>query len=234
MSRLIFKDSYVIVEPSYRNTDFHKHSMLHIFLSCSPLSLLSGSESYTGSVIFLKDNVLHKSPDGTINYIFLIDPTSSIADDIRELIPAGRSGVSFQKDIAPFDFSEPHTDDKIALKLESFLSDMGIHFSGKKNMDKRIENLIFEIKTFKHLGKRVRDIAKEKQYSESWLTHLFKREAGISLKSYLLMRQLEYVWKSIYSGQSITAASLDSGFSSPSHFASVCKRMTGISVSNAL
>jgi len=208
--------------------------MLHIFLSCSPLSLLSGSESYTGSVIFLKDNVLHKSPDGTINYIFLIDPTSSIADDIRELIPAGRSGVSFQKDIAPFDFSEPHTDDKIALKLESFLSDMGIHFSGKKNMDKRIENLIFEIKTFKHLGKRVRDIANEKQYSESWLTHLFKREAGISLKSYLLMRQLEYVWKSIYSGQSITAASLDSGFSSPSHFASVCKRMTGISVSNAL
>ena len=142
MSRLIFKDSYVIVEPSYRDTDFHKHSMLHIFLSCSPLSLLSGSESYTGSVIFLKDNVLHKSPDGTINYIFLIDPTSSIADDIRELIPAGRSGVSFQKDIAPFDFSEPHTDDKIALKLESFLSDMGIHFSGKKNMDKRIENLI--------------------------------------------------------------------------------------------
>ena len=150
MSKLIFKDSYVIVEPSYRNTDFHKHSMLHIFLSRSPLSLLSGLESYTGNVIFLKDNVLHKSPEGTINYIFLVDPTSSIADDIRELIPAGRSGVSFQKNSAVFDFPEPHTDDKIALKLESFLSDMGIHFSGKKNMDKRIENLIFEIKTFKH------------------------------------------------------------------------------------
>ena len=121
MSRLIFKDSYVIVEPSYRNTDFHKHSMLHIFLSCSPLSLLSGSERYTGNVIFLKDNVLHKSPDGTINYIFLVDPTSSIADDIRELIPVGRSGVSFQKDIVPFDFSDSYADDKIALKLESFL-----------------------------------------------------------------------------------------------------------------
>lgn len=234
MSKLIFKDSYVIVEPSYRNTDFHKHNMLHIFLSRSPLTLLSGLESYTGNVIFLKDNVLHKSPEGTINYIFLVDPTSSIADDIRALIPAGQTGVSFQKDIVPSDFFEPHTDDRIALKLESCLSDMGIHFSGKKIMDKRIENLILEIKTFKHLGKQVSDIAKEKQYSESWLTHLFKREAGISLKGYLLMRQLEYAWKLIYSGQSITTASLDSGFSSPSHFASVCKRMTGISISNAL
>ena len=146
MSRLIFKDSYVIVEPSYRDTDFHKHSMLHIFLSRSPLSLLSGSESYTGNIIFLKDNVLHKSPDGTINYIFLVDPTSSIADDIRELIPAGQNGVSFQKNIAPFDFPEPHTDDKIVLKLEGCLSDMGIHFSGKKIWTNELKTLFLKSK----------------------------------------------------------------------------------------
>lgn len=234
MSRLIFRDSYIVVEPSYSDTDIHKHSMLHIFLSYNSMFLLLDAESYTGNIIFLKDNILHKNPVGTINYVFLIDPTSSIADDIRGLITVGQSGVSYQKDISHFNFSNSHTDKEIILKLESRLSDIGIHFSDKKVMDKRIENLIFEIKTFKHLGKQVGEIAKEKHYSESWLTHLFKREAGISLKGYLLIRQLEYVWKAVYSGQSITTASLDSGFSSPSHFASVCKRMTGISVSNVI
>ena len=86
MSRLIFRDSYIVVEPSYSDTDIHKHSMLHIFLSYSSMFLLLDAESYTGNIIFLKDNILHKNPVGTINYVFLIDPTSSIADDIRGLI----------------------------------------------------------------------------------------------------------------------------------------------------
>lgn len=52
MSRLIFRDSYIVVEPSYSDTDIHKHSMLHIFLSYSSMFLLLDAESYTGNIIF--------------------------------------------------------------------------------------------------------------------------------------------------------------------------------------
>ena len=71
MSRLIFRDSYIVVEPSYSDTDIHKHSMLHIFLSYNSMFLLLDAESYTGNIIFLKNNILNKNPVGTINYVFL-------------------------------------------------------------------------------------------------------------------------------------------------------------------
>lgn len=44
-----------------------------------------------------------------------------------------------------------------------------------KIFDRRIEELHNEIKNDIYLGKRVSQIAVQKNYSESWLTHLFKQ-----------------------------------------------------------
>lgn len=233
MSRLIFKESYIIVEPSYPDTELHKHSMLHVFLSRSALALSLADDPYEGNAIFLRGSIFHKSPVGKIDYVFLVDPTSTLADEINRLIPCGQAAVSFKASSPADGFDKTAEDNEVAAALGNRLSSVGIKFSDKKLIDWRISALIDDIKAFKCLGRQVADIAKDKCYSESWLTHLFKREA-VSLKSYLLMRQLEYVWKAVYSGRDITTASLDAGFSSPSHFAAVCKKMTGISISNAL
>ena len=94
--------------------------------------------------------------------------------------------------------------------------------------------LLEDIDAFCYLGKRVSDIAYNLGYSESYLSHLFKSEAGVSLKSYLLMKQFEYVWTKITQGEEITSVSLDAGFASPSHFADVCLKLTGISAKDVL
>lgn len=234
MSRLIFKESYIIVEPSYSDTELHKHSMLHVFLSRSPIILSLSDKVYEGNIIFLKNNILHKPPFGTAEYVFLVDPASSFADEINRLIPVEESAASFYVSFPSFSFGKSSEDDEIADAFEHFLSFLGIRFVDKRKIDSRILALIDKSKAFQYLGRQVSDIAKENFYSESWLTHLFKREVGVPLKAYLLMRQFEYVWKAVYAGQDITTASLDAGFSSPSHFSALCKKMTGISISDAL
>ena len=104
----------------------------------------------------------------------------------------------------------------------------------RTTIDMRIIDALNEIDSFKCLGAKVPDLAKRYSYSESFFTHLFKRETGISLKSYLLMKQFEYAWTQISMGKKITDAVMDAGFASPSHFSDVCRKITGISAVNVL
>jgi methylphosphotriester-DNA--protein-cysteine methyltransferase len=104
----------------------------------------------------------------------------------------------------------------------------------RATIDERITEALNEIDSFKCLGVKVPELANRYSYSESFFTHLFKKETGISLKSYLLMKQFEFAWKEISKGKKITDAVMDAGFASPSHFSDVCRRMTGISAVNVL
>ena len=61
-----------------------------------------------------------------------------------------------------------------------------------------------------------------------------KMIVGVSLMSYIQLIQLEYVYKEVMQGKSITEAALEGGFSSSSHFAYVCKKITGISISKVM
>lgn len=80
----------------------------------------------------------------------------------------------------------------------------------------------------------MREIAARVYLSESRLTHLFKENAGISLKSYLVIRRLEKAYRFITSGGRMTRAAHESGFASSAHLAYTCKKLTGISVSEVL
>ena len=51
---------------------------------------------------------------------------------------------------------------------------------------------------------------------------------GIPIKKYLILHQLEKAFAEILQGVSITKASMDSGFDSPSHFAAVVKSLMGL------
>ena len=64
--------------------------------------------------------------------------------------------------------------------------------------------------------------------SESRFSHLFREQAGIAFSSWLVFRRLFLAYMRIADGESITDASLAAGFSTPSHFATVNKKMFGI------
>lgn len=227
MSRIYFEESYIIVYPSYDQTRPHQHNMLHIFIGESELSLDTEFGIITGRVIFLDGGVLHSKPKGQLSLFLFVDPTSTLAERIREYFPD-------QKAYATVDSFKSYgcEPNDIRKNLSEFFGDDC--FIKRVNLDARILNLLEDIDSFQYLGKRVSDIAASLRYSESYLSHLFKSVSGVSLKSYLLMKQLEYAWTKISLGEEITKTSLDAGFASPSHFADVCLKLTGISAKDVL
>ncbi len=65
--------------------------------------------------------------------------------------------------------------------------------------------------------------------SESRLSHLFRKQVGISIASYIMFSKLIKAYKYMLLGENITQAAIHSGFSSSSHFATVNKKLFGIS-----
>lgn len=230
MLKLFFEETYIIVVPSFKETLIHRHNMLHVFFGASKLSLIAGGKSVSGNIIILENDVEHKAPDGEIAFFLFVDPTSNFAEVLSEKFLKGEK-------VCALDFSLPCFEK--AFLTEDIIKNIVIDFAGnfefsKLNLDERVLQILKDIDGFNHLGSRVTDLAEKYCYSESYLTHLFKNETGIALKSYLLMRQFEYVWHEIMKGRSLTDASMEAGFSSPSHFSDVCRKLTGISVTKAI
>ena len=228
--QLYFEKTYIIVVPTFKDTLVHHHNMLHVFFGNGDLQLSAGGQEHRGNVIILENDVEHKAPDGEIAFFLFVDPTSHFAEVLREKFLRGQPAVSVALSGAKF---------KKAQLTEQIIKKTVFDFAGvvqlsKLNLDERILQILKNIDDFKHLGARVSELADKYSYSESYLTHLFKNETGIALKSYLLMRQFEYVWREVMKGRSLTDASMDAGFSSPSHFSDVCRKLTGISVTKVL
>ncbi len=230
MFKLFFEETYIIVVPSFRETLVHRHNMLHVFFGAGKLSLNAAGKSVSGNVIILENDVEHKAPDGEIAFFLFVDPTSHFAEALREKFLKGEPAASFNLPDVKFD--KTHLTEEIIKKtVFDFAEEVQL---SKLNLDERVLQILKNIDDFQHLGARVADLAEKYCYSESYLTHLFKNETGIALKSYLLMRQFEYVWHEIMKGRSLTDASMEAGFSSPSHFSDVCRKLTGISVTKAI
>lgn len=230
MFKLFFEKTYVIVVPSFKDTLVHRHNMLHVFFGNGNLSVNVDGKDVCGNVIILENDIEHKAPDGEIAFFLFVDPTSHFAEVLREKFLKGEPVAAFNLADARFD-NAALTEESIKKNVFDFAGEVQL---SKLNLDERILQILNDIDSFKHLGSRVSELADKYSYSESYLTHLFKNETGIALKSYLLMRQFEYVWREVMKGRSLTEASLDAGFSSPSHFSDVCRKLTGISVTKVL
>ena len=230
MFQLYFEKTYIIVVPTFKETLVHRHNMLHVFFGNGALQLSAGGKKIRGNVIILENNLEHKAPDGEIAFFLFVDPTSHLAEVLREKFLKGQPAVAVN--LPEADFDKSGLSEEIIKKIVFDFA--GVVQLSKLNLDERILQILKNIDDFKHLGDRVSELAEKYSYSESYLTHLFKNETGIALKSYLLMRQFEYVWREVMKGRSLTEASMDAGFSSPSHFSDVCRKLTGISVTKVL
>lgn len=232
MSRIIFQKSYLILLPSYQMTHTHKHPFLHLFFSKKGCRICFADTILKGNIILLDSNVPHMTKEKNgCDFFLLIDPTSSIAESLRKqyLKEADYNIFSRLPDI--YDEPDKMSDDEIINLTEKLLLNMQIISTENDNKDKRVESIITNILSGKWLSYSVEQIAAATFLSESRLSHLFKADAKISLKSYLLMRRLEHAYHLVCSGKTITYAACESGFASPSHLAYTCQKLTGIAMS---
>lgn len=225
MSQIFFDDTYIAVIPTYENAVAHKHSMLHVFLGKESLTLGNNAR---GNMIILEQNVVHQSPNGNLLFFLLVDPTSEFASKIRSEYLKGNDSFASDISVDQLDVTEQG--------IKKFVKGTfgEACFIRRKDIDERIASLLESIDCFEQMESKIPHIAQQMHYSESYLSHLFKKETGVSIKKYLLLRRVEYVWKKVLSGENITNAALIAGFSSSSHFSDTCKGLTGISVTGVL
>lgn len=104
----------------------------------------------------------------------------------------------------------------------------------KNTYDERISSIFQILDTCKCTDHSIKYLADNVFLSSSRLSHLFKEQTGIPLKSYIILHQMERAFDELFAGKNITEASMIAGFDSPSHFASTVKKMMGMTVSLSL
>lgn len=225
MSRIIFEDEYVIVIPSFKEVLPHKHSFYHLFWigdNAEKLYVVGGKMRHV------------MPPLPQCKAFLMIDPTSCIAEKIDKLLGSGKPEIiDLVKGLEIIN----NTDEDIRQNVRTCLIENNLlenTVSYDDLEDYRVVKLLKEIREYKHLEKSIQEIADKYGISDSRLSHAFKECMGISLKGYLNIKQMQYAYKLIMEGKSITYASLEAGFSSPAHLAAVCKKQMGISISMVL
>ncbi|MDO5156876.1 MAG: AraC family transcriptional regulator [Eubacteriales bacterium] len=225
MSRIVFDDEYVIVMPSFKEVLPHKHSFYHVFWvggDAEQLYVVGG-------------NMRHVMPPLPQCKLFLmIDPTSCMAERIDGLLESGKPKTIDL--LNGLDVTQC-SDDELKQRVRDCLIANGLLETTKNDIDSedyRVVRLLKELKAYKHLEKSIQEIADQYGLSDSRLSHVFKECMGVSLKGYLNIKQMQYAYKLIMDGESITYAALEAGFSSPAHLAAICKKQMGISISMVL
>ena len=234
MSRIIFDDDFVAVLPSFDEVEAHSHLMLHLFIGDDCCEIGTGRENIFGEAVFVKENVEHiLQRENACKLFFLFDPMSSYGEKAKKLFLKGRDFCAVElKTKALLSRIEEKTDAEIKNICKAILCELFGEESVEPVRDERIEGLIQRIKNNECFNLPIAQIAGEMYISESRLQHLFKQSTGMTLKSYILINQLEYCYKLVILGKSITYAAMESGFSSPAHLAYTCKKSMGISISN--
>lgn len=227
MTKIHFSDTYITVMPSYEQTKEHSHSMLHVFFGKDTLKL---DDTY-GRMIILEQNVIHKRPEGEIFFFLFVDPTSRLAEILRKNYLKGDKVFATMNMSLLIESACKAGEECSMERIENCLTDLfgEVLHTKRDGIDPRVLPILEKADRFEYLDKHVKDLAQELFYSESYVAHLFKKETGVNLKNYLLLRRFEYVWKKISSGEQITQAVMEAGFSSPSHFSDTCRKLTGIS-----
>ncbi|MGB3355500.1 MAG: AraC family transcriptional regulator [Mycobacterium sp.] len=101
-------------------------------------------------------------------------------------------------------------------------------------MDPRIAAAVSRIQADPAAAPSSRELAGDVGLSESRFLHLFRHEAGTSLRRYRLWTRLVRAGTAISAGQNLTDAAAAAGFASPSHLADRFKSTFGLSASQLM
>ncbi len=220
------------------NSSEHEHCVLQVFLSLDePLQVTVENERISGKCVIVNKNVRHKfSCDNRVRLSVLIEPSSSFAKELIKKIDGDflvcDDGIErIQQKAAAL----IGTDDKQRYSdfIQAFAGQLGVKRNSKA-LDERITALLEMLQSCDCYDHTIENFATSVCLSSSRLSHLFREQIGVPLKSYILFHQLEKAFTALSEGKNITDAAMLAGFDSPSHFAATVKKWMGTSVSASL
>ena len=231
------KDNIAFIGNQVNATE-HSHCVLQVFLSLDePLQIIIENEQIIGKCIIVNKNVRHIfSCDNKIRLSILIEPSSNFANELIKkidgnyLICNDKIERIQQKAATLIETDDKH---KYFDIIQNFADYLGIKRNAKA-IDDRIASLLSILQDCDCYDHTVEKFATSVCLSSSRLSHLFREQIGVPLKSYILFHQLEKAFTALLSGTNITDAAMLAGFDSPSHFAATVKKWMGMPVSASI
>lgn len=220
------------------NSVEHSHCVLQAFLSLDePLNVTVKNKQLSGKCIIVNKNVRHIFSCGNkIRLSVLIEPCSGFAKQLIEKFDG--DCLIFNDELEAIQHKAAaltDTDDK--RQYIEFIQDFKQYLGIKDNADvsdERINQLLEILQNCNCYDHTIDGFANSVSLSSSRLSHLFREQIGVPLKSYILFHQLEKAFTALLNGTNITEAAMCAGFDSPSHFAATVKKWMGMSVSSSI
>ncbi|MGE5627941.1 MAG: helix-turn-helix domain-containing protein [Solirubrobacterales bacterium] len=221
--------------------DCHKHWLFQMFISCEKdLNIeVNGQIISSGAIIVNIDTPHIFCTEGEPHFTMLFDPTTEHGRKIKELLK-GQPFYIFQQEETDLmqrtfiNVLKQISHDTINSFVQSIF--FQLPYSNMQSFDNRVMQVLNLLDDCTHEDElhKIKHFSKTIGLSESRLAHLFKKEIGIPLKSYIVLHKLQRAYQLILNGENITTAALDAGFDSPSHLAYTNKIITGMTATNII
>jgi len=227
-------DEFVVMFGNEQNEHSHSHYAIQLFISTNKLYI---NGSVTHKQVLIDSNVEHYvCGEGKILSI-LFKPESKIGNKIKQYYFKDKSINYFYNNKISNVMAKIHSDvieslqENIIMLIKGLVEDIDL----VEETDDRIEDIVNYIKFsgFEHL--RYDDAINSIPLSKSRITHLFKKEMGITLMNYITWKKLINASKVlVLSQETITKIAYLYGFADSAHFSRLFKKNFGISPSQIL
>lgn len=223
---------HILISKGYNNPMLHKHFAKHLIFSINnSFECMVENASFYCNGVCIDSNIEH-----TVNYdggdllVFLFDETSNLAGELDKKYLKGNPFCVINKELS-LKVSEQWKNnyDNVKKLDEAILSVCNIRNDISLKYDYRIYQILNKISQMEGIYEDTISILCDFVYlSRSRVSHLFRKQVGVSLSKYLVFEKMRKAYTYIAAGENITTASVRAGFNSSSHFSNVCKKMFGI------
>lgn len=221
--------NHLLLKAGYGNPDMHSHSASHIIVGLEgDMKVCVNGENVVCRGALLPSGVNHTVDSfGSPLLVFMLDITSKVSEQITDFTILTRQEI--EQIISAWRLLDGgRAEEDYEAFWAKVTAALRIRETGSRISDERIIQAMHFVKEHPDEDITIKDAAESVYLSEGRFSHLFKEETGIAFSGYLLMQKVFCAYLQIAEGASITEASLAAGFSTPSHFATVNKKMFGI------
>lgn len=210
---------------------------MQLFLNLeNNLEISVEGEKFSCGCIVINRNTIHSFSTGDrLHFTMIIEPTSSLAKQLDQRMEGKKYHIFNNQSIeATRNLLLSLNDNGGIREYREFMIQLYKFLKLKeqsKIYDDRIKDLLYEIERCNCDIHSITSFADKVALSPSRLSHLFKEQMGMPLKSYIQFHQMQKAFLALLNGKNITQAAMMAGFDTPSHFATVTKKMMGMSAS---
>lgn len=233
MTEIYLAEDHLLLESGYGNPEMHSHLACHVLVGLhGSMRVITEKETVMCRGAIIPSGIVHTVESfGEPILVFLFDIMQAVVEQMQRFMVLNEQAA--EGIAAAYQMIAVGNPVKNYKKFfREAMGMLGIREAGSRIRDDRI-NFAMDFAE-KHLQDTVtvKAAAEAACLSEGRFSHLFREQAGIAFSSWLVFRRLFFAYMKIAEGASITEASLAAGFSTPSHFATVNKKMFGITASD--